>query len=682
MAQVSSLLISFKTKIEEAVSLVPNMPADEKLKAVQFWNVVSEKLQEIVNNSAADISALALEQLEKENVAKMEMMGATLEKTSDGATLHSNTSNPSEKLTVVSNEATNLTQQQLLTETGIKLTENDLHDAMLYRSVTLQHQLLKPVQKTNELDTSVTLLATAASIPSTPATSLSILAPSITSESGPLSNTLISSAAASCLPDAQSQSTSVLAASLTVPTVTSNDTTAAIVTELPAACPLPSELPVLPCVQSPNESVPKLATSAKRGRGRPPRLTSGAKCDKNGDSDWSPAEERQARANRRGTNDNMRQSVRRVRKNFTLTGAKSGKRNKTERLKRNRKRRRGEATDSFAADGAEYTCEFCKRKFPNISSLTTHRWIHTKPYACTECSARFSTKGNLIVHKRRHTGEKPYNCNQCDARFSTKGNLKRHVKTHSGEKPWECSQCGGRFTEKKSLKVHMRRHTGEKPYQCKVCGKRFAQTGILQTHMAMHMDQKAHLCDHCGKSFRQKSQLRLHMMRHEGVRKYQCPTCPARFLTKGDLERHNRIHTGERPFICELCGKTFTRQQSLNEHMNRHYGLKPYECKYCGRNFAEMSACYKHIKQHERSQIPTMQHQHQVTVDSADGQKFTVLVHTDQPLDVGSEISVVQQEQNTVIPTDSHITVAVTDQIGEFAAMNLLASASSYQQNY
>lgn len=37
------------------------MSAEQKLDAVQFWNIMSEKLQEIVNHSAADIGALALE---------------------------------------------------------------------------------------------------------------------------------------------------------------------------------------------------------------------------------------------------------------------------------------------------------------------------------------------------------------------------------------------------------------------------------------------------------------------------------------------------------------------------------------------------------------------------------------------------------------------------------------------
>ncbi|XP_022236063.1 gastrula zinc finger protein XlCGF49.1-like isoform X2 [Limulus polyphemus] len=249
--------------------------------------------------------------------------------------------------------------------------------------------------------------------------------------------------------------------------------------------------------------------------------------------------------------------------------------------------------------------------------------------------------------------------------------------------------------------------------RCKICEKSFAQSGILQTHMAMHLDQKDFLCEHCGKSFRQKSQLRIHMLRHDGVRNYLCLSCPARFLTKGDLERHNRVHTGERPYVCTLCGKTMTRQQHLNEHMNRHYGLRPYECNYCGKKFAEMSGCYKHIKTHERTQAQqdkmneeqtefvSLHNQNEsqshplrlegVVVSQADfgPPDVTVFVHSgDQPLELGSEMTVVEQESkdgsSAVIPSsnDDSITTALAEHITDFAAINLLANASSFQQTF
>jgi len=274
-----------------------------------------------------------------------------------------------------------------------------------------------------------------------------------------------------------------------------------------------------------------------------------------------------------------------------------------------------------------YQCEHCHKTFVTSASLTSHRWQHTKPFQCEQCKQRFASKGNLVIHRRRHTGEKPYACHLCESKFSTKGNLKRHTQTHSGIKPWACNLCEGRFTEKKSLKIHMRKHTGERPYACRVCGKRFAQTSILRSHLAMHLDKRAHLCDLCGRSFRQKSQLRLHVQRHTGVKKFDCIYCESKFLTKGDLERHVKSHMGTRDYSCSLCSKTFTRQQTLNEHMNRHYGLRPYECKVCGKSFSEMSTVYKHLKSHEMGKIEESSEEQIIIHDLPSSLELTDIVH-------------------------------------------------------
>ena len=62
------------------------------------------------------------------------------------------------------------------------------------------------------------------------------------------------------------------------------------------------------------------------------------------------------------------------------------------------------AAKSEPNGNTDIECNVCHKTFPNNSALVSHQWIHSKPYTCDyeECSARFSTKGNLLVHQVLH----------------------------------------------------------------------------------------------------------------------------------------------------------------------------------------------------------------------------------------------------------------------------------------
>ncbi|KAF8782037.1 Endothelial zinc finger protein induced by like protein [Argiope bruennichi] len=580
----TTLLFTFRSKIEEAVSLVPRMHPEAKLKAVQFWNIVSEKLQDIVNNSAADISAVALKMDETDSSPdklNMEMNGSASYISPQNSTstdfmgITSNYSVYSESGTQFHNADLNNTELKQLSATEpISSNMEEHHSTNEITSLPHIHHLSAVTDTSRTENEANHQLLDIANIPSNTdnfVQNMPCASEVSHADVKPNVSTMHSQSSQKAAPYTEQLSKSN--------EQTYNDFNKSTLCD--------------------NSSGPSSQNDCRRSSSRLKEIKkkvdfkdlmdmSDESCGVN-TSDMEQGFDSQVNLDYSNEPDAERivRCVSNIKKLLeTEEDSKPSTNNGDEKALKDNK-------PVFL-----YTCQVCSKKFPNSESLANHSLYHEKPNICTDCGATFSSKGNLAVHMRKHTGEKPYCCDECGSRFSTQGNLKRHVKTHSGIKPWKCEECNSRFTEKKSLTVHMRRHTGERPYQCKICGKGFAQTGILQTHMAMHLDLKIHLCELCGKAFRQKSQLRIHRLRHDNVRKYGCDSCTAFFLTKGDLERHVRQHTGEKPYVCDVCKKTFTRQQSLNEHLNRHYGIKPYSCKHCGKTFVEMSACYKHVKLH------------------------------------------------------------------------------------
>uniref|UniRef100_A0A0K2TKF1 C2H2-type domain-containing protein n=1 Tax=Lepeophtheirus salmonis TaxID=72036 RepID=A0A0K2TKF1_LEPSM len=109
---------------------------------------------------------------------------------------------------------------------------------------------------------------------------------------------------------------------------------------------------------------------------------------------------------------------------------------------------------------------------------------------CTREEKPFKAQYMLVVHIRRHTGEKPHRCTfeNCNKAYSRLENLKTHLRSHTGEKPYTCEfpGCPKAFSNASDRAKHQNRtHSNEKPYACKApgCTKRYTDPSSLRKHV-------------------------------------------------------------------------------------------------------------------------------------------------------------------------------------------------------
>nr|QJA10611.1 Gli [Urechis unicinctus] len=109
---------------------------------------------------------------------------------------------------------------------------------------------------------------------------------------------------------------------------------------------------------------------------------------------------------------------------------------------------------------------------------------------CVREEKAFKAQYMLVVHMRRHTGEKPHKCTfeGCNKAYSRLENLKTHLRSHTGEKPYTCEfpGCTKAFSNASDRAKHQNRtHSNAKPYACKApgCSKRYTDPSSLRKHV-------------------------------------------------------------------------------------------------------------------------------------------------------------------------------------------------------
>ncbi|XP_077155424.1 uncharacterized protein LOC143817845 [Ranitomeya variabilis] len=262
----------------------------------------------------------------------------------------------------------------------------------------------------------------------------------------------------------------------------------------------------------------------------------------------------------------------------------------------------GEEKSNHYKDDGPYSCTECERCFKKKSILIVHLRRHTgeKPFSCSECGKCFIRKSDLVGHQRIHKAEKPFCCITCGKCFAYRSQVSEHLRTHTRKKPFSCSECEKCFKSKSDLDKHQRTHTGERPYSCLECGKTFVQKTSLTNHQRIHTGEKPFSCSECGKSFFVKDRLTRHEKSHIGEKSFSCVICGKCYMRKEALEIHQRVHTGEKPYSCPECDKYFSQKSCLNEHVKIHTGEKPFSCSECGKSFSHKAILLQHLRIHTR----------------------------------------------------------------------------------
>ncbi len=321
-----------------------------------------------------------------------------------------------------------------------------------------------------------------------------------------------------------------------------------------------------------------------------------------------------------------------------------------------------------------YECDVCHRNFVTEIQLSTHLWqahisnvsgsgtpgriAGRKTYRCPFCGYHSRYKQNVVVHIRRHTGEKPFKCSVCHYASPDLSTLYSHMWTkHPDAKPFKCDVCNENFVTPRQLRYHLqRRHID----QSLSLDKADAGGGPAVTHFTKpqrHFQQRSgvwlYACDICDFASRYRCSIYRHVrIKHPGTQISPGPTSstitpgvadwgPVRAGGGDSRDEHHPVqqknteqelpgsgdcfrlsqpsvdvspdaasqlipHAGgqpaDKPHMSAVCGygSEDSDDSSTDSRHTHRTGEKLYKCKLCSHVTDRMSALYRHINSQHR----------------------------------------------------------------------------------
>ncbi|XP_004858095.1 sal-like protein 4 isoform X1 [Heterocephalus glaber] len=275
-------------------------------------------------------------------------------------------------------------------------------------------------------------------------------------------------------------------------------------------------------------------------------------------------------------------------------------------------------------------------------------------HKCKYCSKVLGTDSSLQIHLRSHTGERPFVCSVCGHRFTTKGNLKVHFHRHPQVKanPQLFAEFQDKVVAGNGVPCALSVPVPADESSLSLDSKPVLVTGTPPVGLRQHIPSGTNPKDLMGGPLPSDLQpgpspesegaptlpgvgpnhnpprvsgfqgsgpsepgsetLKLQQL-VENIDKAttdpnECIICHRVLSCQSSLKMHYRTHTGERPFQCKICGRAFSTKGNLKTHLGVHRtstSVKTqHSCPICEKKFTNAVMLQQHIRMHMGGQIP------------------------------------------------------------------------------